>query len=66
MRISAFKRPPMRSNPIMLGMNKSWKTKLIHFDAPIPEGFHSLNVPVQRASTIVFPNAEAANDNWDQ
>ena len=47
-------------------MKKSWKTKLIHFDAHIPEGFRSLNVPVQRASTVVFPNADAVNDNWDQ
>jgi cystathionine beta-lyase len=49
----------------MLSM-KSWKTKLIHFDAPTPQGFRSLNAPVQRASTVVFPNAEAVNDNWDQ
>jgi cystathionine beta-lyase len=47
-------------------MNTSWKTKLIHFDARLPAGFHSLNVPVYRASTTVFPNAAAVTDNWDQ
>jgi len=47
-------------------MNKSWKTKLIHFDARLPEGFRSLNVAVYRASTTVFPNAAAVSDNWDQ
>ena len=48
------------------GMEKHWKTRLIHSDARIPEGFRSLNVPVYRASTVVFPNAAAADDNWDQ
>lgn len=47
-------------------MNKSWKTRLIHSDARLPEGFHSLNVPVYRASTVLFPDAAAATDNWDQ
>ncbi len=47
-------------------MDKSWKTKLIHSDARVPEGFRSLNVPVYRASTTIFPNAAAVNDNWDQ
>ena len=44
---------------------KNWKTKLIHSDANIPEGFRSLAVPVHRASTILFPNAAAANSDWD-
>jgi cysteine-S-conjugate beta-lyase len=47
-------------------MKKSWKTKLIHGSVHAPEGFQSLNVPVYRASTTVFPNAAAVNDNWDQ
>lgn len=47
-------------------MNKSWKTKLIHSDARVPDGFHSLNFPVYRASTTVFPNAAAVTDHWDQ
>ena len=47
-------------------MKKSWKTKLIHSDVRVPEGFQSLNVAVQRASTTLFPNAASVNDNWDQ
>jgi cystathionine beta-lyase len=47
-------------------MPKQWKTKLIHSDAAIPEGFRSLNTPVYRASTVVFPKAAAVNDCWDQ
>jgi cystathionine beta-lyase len=46
-------------------MTKSWKTKLIHSDVRIPEGFKSLNVPVCRASTTIFPDAAAANNHWD-
>jgi cystathionine beta-lyase len=46
-------------------MQKSWKTKLIHSDARIPEGFRSLNVPVYRASTTLFPDAAAVTDQWD-
>src|SRR5271165_2166385 len=47
-------------------MQKHWKTKLIHSDARIPEGFRSLNVPVCRASTTVFSDASAVTDEWDQ
>src|SRR5579863_5447248 len=47
-------------------MDKNWKTKLIHSDAHVPEGFRSLNVPVYRASTTVFPSAAVVNDQWDQ
>jgi cysteine-S-conjugate beta-lyase len=47
-------------------MNKSWKTKLIHSDVRVPEGFQSLNVPVHRASTTIFSDAASVNDNWDQ
>jgi len=46
-------------------MQKDWKTRLIHSDARIPEGFRSLNVPVYRASTTLFPDAAAVTDNWD-
>jgi cystathionine beta-lyase len=46
-------------------MQKHWKTKLIHSDARIPEGFRSLNTPVHRASTTVFPDAAAVTDQWD-
>lgn len=47
-------------------MNKSWKTRLIHTEARVPDGFHSLNVPVYRASTTLFPNAASVNDHWNQ
>jgi len=46
-------------------MQKHWKTRLIHSDARIPEGFRSLNVPVYRASTTLFPDASAVTDQWD-
>jgi cystathionine beta-lyase len=47
-------------------MPKNWKTKLIHSDAHAPEGFRSLSIPVYRGSTVLFPNAAAVNDAWDQ
>jgi cystathionine beta-lyase len=47
-------------------MAKNWKTRLIHSDAQIPEGFHSLNTPVYRASTVLFPRAGAVSDDWNQ
>jgi cysteine-S-conjugate beta-lyase len=45
---------------------KDWKTKLIHSDAKAPEGFSSLSTPVYRGSTVLFPNAAAASDHWNQ
>jgi len=47
-------------------MHKHWKTKLIHPDAHAPEGFRSLSTPTYRGSTVVFPNAAAVQDTWDQ
>jgi cystathionine beta-lyase len=47
-------------------MQKNWKTKLIHSDAKVPEGFKSLATPTFRGSTVIFPNAAAVDDNWDQ
>jgi cystathionine beta-lyase len=47
-------------------MKKNWKTKLIHSDARVPEGFRSLSTPVYRASTVLFSNAAAVNDDWNQ
>ena len=47
-------------------MTKSWKTKLIHSDAKVPEGYRSLATPTFRGSTTVFPSASAVNDTWDQ
>jgi cystathionine beta-lyase len=45
---------------------KDWKTRLIHSDAQIPQGFHSLVTPVYRASTVLFPRAAVASDQWNQ
>ena len=45
---------------------KSWKTKLIHSDAHVPEGFRSLSTPVFRGSTVLFPDAATVNDSWNQ
>jgi len=47
-------------------MPKNWKTKLIHSDAHAPEGFRSLSIPVYRGSTVLFPDAAAVDDAWDQ
>jgi cystathionine beta-lyase len=47
-------------------MSKNWKTKLIHTDAKIPQGYRSLVTPVYRGSTTVFPSAAAVRDTWDQ
>ncbi len=47
-------------------MAKHWKTKLIHSDARIPDGFRSLSTPVYRGSTVLFPDAAAITDAWDQ
>ncbi|HEX6822087.1 MAG TPA: cystathionine beta-lyase [Candidatus Sulfotelmatobacter sp.] len=45
---------------------KKWSTRLIHSDAQVPAGFRALNTPVHRASTVLFPNAAAVSDEWDQ
>jgi cystathionine beta-lyase len=47
-------------------MPKNWKTRLIHSDAHAPEGFRSLSTPVYRGSTVLFSNASAVQDTWDQ
>lgn len=47
-------------------MQKHWKTKLIHSDAKIPAGFRSLNSPVHRGSTVLFPDVASVTDAWDQ
>jgi cystathionine beta-lyase len=49
-----------------MSTTKDWKTKLIHSDATAPEGFHSLATPTYRGSTVVFPQASAASDRWNQ
>ncbi len=47
-------------------MAKSWKTRLIHTDATVPEGYRSLTTAVRRGSTTLFRSAAAATDQWDQ
>lgn len=47
-------------------MPKKWSTRLIHSDAKIPEGFRSLSTPVYRGSTVLFRDAAAVRDEWDQ
>ncbi len=47
-------------------MTKSWKTRLIHSDAKIPQGYRSLATPTFRGSTTVFPDSAAVTDTWDQ
>ena len=47
-------------------MTKDWSTKLIHSNAQVPEGFRSLATPVYRGSTVLFPQAAAAHDHWNQ
>ena len=47
-------------------MTKSWRTRLIHTDATVPEGYRSLTTAVRRGSTTLFPSAASATDQWDQ
>jgi len=47
-------------------MSKNWKTRLIHSDVRVPEGFRSLVPPVFRASTVLFPNAAVVKEDWNQ
>ena len=46
--------------------SKDWKTRLIHSDVTVPQGFRSLATPVYRGSTVLFPQAAAATDHWNQ
>ena len=46
-------------------MAQNWQTKLIHSSAKVPGGFRALSVPVERASTVVFPNCESAVGGWN-
>jgi cystathionine beta-lyase len=47
-------------------MPKSWRTRLIHSDTKVPEGYRSLASPVYRGSTTLFSDAASVNDGWDQ
>ncbi len=53
-------------HPYNFAMAKSWKTRLIHSDVKVPEGYRSLASPVFRGSTTLFPDAASVNDSWDQ
>jgi cysteine-S-conjugate beta-lyase len=46
--------------------SKDWKTLLIHSDAAVPQDFHSLSTPLHRGSTVLFPRAADANEEWNQ
>ncbi len=46
--------------------HKTWKTRLIHSDARIPQNFRSLATPTYRGSTVLFERAADANEQWDQ
>ncbi len=71
----AFVRPVKRSRrnnataqlrPYNSRMAKSWKTRLIHSDVQVPQGYRSLASPVFRGSTTLFPDAASVDDRWDQ
>lgn len=47
-------------------MAKSWKTRLIHSEVQVPQGYRSLASPVFRGSTTLFPDAASVDDRWDQ
>jgi cystathionine beta-lyase len=47
-------------------MPKDWKTRLIHSDITVPQGFRSLATPIYRGSTVLFSKASAATDQWNQ
>ncbi|HEX8880169.1 MAG TPA: cystathionine beta-lyase [Candidatus Acidoferrum sp.] len=43
----------------------NWRTKLIHSQARVPEGFRSLVTPVFRGSTTLFRKAAGVLDTWN-
>ena len=47
-------------------MAHDWKTRLIHPEKAVPEGYRSLATPVFRGSTTLFDRAEQATDDWNQ
>jgi cystathionine beta-lyase/cystathionine gamma-synthase len=47
-------------------MPRSRRTKLIHSDVELPEGYRSLVTPVYRGSTTVFASAGKLRDDWRQ
>ncbi|AXC11250.1 Cystathionine beta-lyase [Acidisarcina polymorpha] len=47
-------------------MSTSWKTRLIHADVRVPEGYRSLAAPTFRGSTTLFSSASSVSDAWNQ
>jgi cysteine-S-conjugate beta-lyase len=47
-------------------MDWDWRTKLIHPQVEVPEGFRSLATPTYRGSTTLFASASDVADDWDQ
>lgn len=70
MRPTALRPPrtPRASVPVNEGeiMPLDWRTKLIHSQATVPEGFQSLATPTYRGSTTLLGSAAQATDHWDQ
>jgi len=46
-------------------MTGDWRTRVIHTQAKIPDGFRSLATPVFRGSTTLFRKASAITDTWN-
>lgn len=46
-------------------MTANWRTRLVHAEAKVPDGFQSLVPPVFRGSTTVFTKASAICDTWN-
>jgi cystathionine beta-lyase len=46
-------------------MGQHLRTRLIHSDVSVPEGFRSLTTPVFRASTTLFSHAADMIDTWN-
>lgn len=44
----------------------NWRSKLIHSEAKIPEGFRSLAPATHRGSTVVFDSLAKVGDGWRQ
>lgn len=47
-------------------MATNWRTKLIHSNSDVPQGFRSLVTPTYRGSTTLFKNAASVRDDWRQ
>jgi cystathionine beta-lyase len=59
-------RNPLGFTISSMANKKDWKTKLIHSDSEVPEGFRALVTPVYRGSTVLFEHAAEASDRWNQ